>query len=103
MRRLLFIVLLLITICAACTATPTPAPPTSDLVGWQPQIATLTTQESVRAWQFNGQQGDDVHLTLNTKGGFATLTLQDANGDTLAQGNDLLVSLPSDGTYTALV
>ncbi len=103
MRRLL-LVLLLIAVCAACTATPTPAVPMRALIGWQPQIDQLTQQDSRRGWQFNGQVGDAVHLTLSTKGdGAAMLTLEDAAGNALAQGDDLHVDLPADGVYTALV
>ncbi len=101
MRRVLILLILLI---AACTAAPTPTPVAQSRVleSWQPQQDALTQADSAREWRFSGQQGDPVHLRLDAKGEVA-LTLQDANGHTLAQGGDLYVTLPADGIYTAWV
>ena len=109
MRRLL--VLILFTLCAAagCTAEPTAVPPTLPapqrvLESWKPQQDKLSVQDAQRAWRFDGQAGDPVRLRLDAKaGGQVTLLLQDGNGQTVAQGADLNVTLPANGTYTALV
>src|SRR5450432_3517088 len=104
------LVLMLLALClAACTAKPTETPaslpaPQRLLESWKPQQDTLSTQDTQRAWRFNGQAGDPVQLRLDSKaGGEVRLLLQDANGQTIAQGSDLTVTLPANGVYTALV
>ena len=99
MRRLL---LLLLLIAAACTAKP--PVPTRLLDPWQPQQDALTQADAERAWRFNGQAGDAIHLRLAAKtGGEVALALQDSSGTTLVQGADLSYILPADGIYTAHV
>ena len=104
MRRLLVLIALLCTaLFAACTAAPTPVP-IRLLDPWQPQADTLTVGDAVRAWHFNGQQGDAVRLRLDAKSaGAITLTLQDEAGNTLAQGDDFTFTLPAAGVYSAFV
>ncbi|MEO8397966.1 MAG: hypothetical protein ABI700_33540, partial [Chloroflexota bacterium] len=111
MRRLIALMLLAIVACnaVACTAEPTPTAPSLPapqrvLESWTPEQDTLTTQDSQRAWRFNGQAGDPIRLRLDSKaGGEVHLLLQDSNGQTIAQGGDLDVTLPASGVYTALV
>lgn len=119
MRRT-FATLLLFTACCAlaagCTAPPqesaTPVAQVVDgvvapvrlLESWQPQEDALTRQDALRAWRFNGQQGDAVVLGLEVKGSAdVLLTLQDSKGNALAQGANIMFRLPENGVYTALV
>ncbi len=106
MRRLIVLIVLLFAVSAtACTATPTATPtPAVRVLGDQVQQDTLTPPETARAWQFSGARSEPIHLKLDAKAGAQlTLNLQDAAGNSLAEGNDLLVNLPADGTYYALV
>lgn len=102
MRRLLLLLLLLLLLNAACTAKP--PVPVRLLEPWQPQQDTLTQADAERAWRFNGSAGDEIQLRLATKaGGVVTLTLQDAAGQTLAEGAELNYTLPAAGIYTAYI
>ena len=106
MRRLIvLIVLLFASSAAACTAPPTATPtPAVRVLGDQVQQDMLTPPETARAWQFSGARGEPIHLKLDAKAGAQlTLNLQDAAGNSLAEGSDLLVYLPADGTYYAFV
>jgi hypothetical protein len=115
MRRTFATLLLLTVCCAACTApegSATPVPqivngvvaPVRLLESWLPQEDTLTRQDAVRAWRFNGQQRDAITLNLEAKGGAdVLLTLQDSKGNSLAQGSALNFTLSENGVYTALV
>lgn len=98
MRRIFSLILLLF---AACTSTPVPV---RVLESWQPQEDALTAQDTMREWRFSGEQGDAVRLRLDAKsGGQVALILQNDSGNTLAEGDDLQVTLPANGIYTALV
>ncbi len=101
MRRTLCLIVLIFA--AACTAKPVIVP-VRVLESWQPQEDTLTQQDASRAWRFSGQRGDAVVLRLDSKaGGQVTLALQAPDGQTLAQGDALRLTLPDSGIYTALV
>ncbi|MEP7292271.1 MAG: hypothetical protein ABI835_10825 [Chloroflexota bacterium] len=109
MQRTFVVLLISLLCCAACTSQPETtvngaAIPVRVLESWQPQEDTLTAQDAARAWRFNGQAGDAIALSLGAKdGGNVSLTLQDAAGNMLAEGNNLRFTLPAGGIYTALV
>ena len=70
----------------------------------RPEIRQDSPQDALRDWRFNGQQGEEIRLRLEAKaGGQVTLTLRDPAGNPLALGNDIHLTLPATGIYTAQI
>jgi hypothetical protein len=105
MRRILVLIVLLCLIAAACTTPPPDAPiPIRMLESWQTQQDTLTPQDALRDWRFNGRQGEAIRLRLEAKtGGQVSLTLRDPAGNPVAQGDDLSLTLTTTGIYTVQI
>jgi hypothetical protein len=91
---------------AACQeATPTPPLPTRASIQflnfWEPVSGSLSTMADMHEWRFVAQANDAI--SVRTLSQNVTLTLQNADGLTLAQGNRLEVRVPVSGSYTVLV
>ncbi len=106
MARLLLIVLLVLVACA-------PEPPPTEVAAvfapnriiefWQAVSETPNDAFAGQPWQFIGQPGDAIHLTLTSASAGLTLALQGPDGAVLDRGNDIRATLPADGIYTAIV
>lgn len=103
-----YIALLLFIALVACqpgmptTLTPTAA--SMELLNfWEEATGTLTSGTDVEQWRFVGQAGDAIILRAIAQSGDVTITLQTADGVTLAQGARLEITLPVTGIYIVLV
>lgn len=104
-----FVILLVGLGCTANDETPLPtlarlvdAP--QALTFWQTQTGTLTNAATRARWQFDAQAGDAISLRVVSRGGIApTMTLRDADGQVIGQGNRIETTLPATGSYTVAV
>src|SRR5688500_2727678 len=99
--------LLLLLIClAACAPTPEPtavalvAAPNRILEVWDTVEETLGEPFETQPYQFIGQQGDAIHLRMQSENAGLTLALQAPDGTVLAHGADMRVTLAASGVYT---
>src|SRR5690349_13575273 len=102
--------LLLLLIClAACAPAPEPTPvaladaPNRILEVWDTVSDTLDAPFEAQPYQFVGQQGDAIHLRMESDNAGVTLALQAPDGSVLAHGSDMRVTLATSGIYTAVV
>lgn len=98
--------LLSVLLLAACGGANTPVPTPPVLVQlidfWKPVNNTLTPGET-QGWLFAAKAGDAVRLRALSQAGDIALTLQSADGTTLAQSETIELALPADGIYTVLI
>jgi hypothetical protein len=69
---------------------------------WESVSDTLTSTGQIHRWEFDGQRGDPIRLRVISRGAATTLTLREPDGDTLATGDNLELSLPFNGVYTVV-
>jgi hypothetical protein len=104
MFRLIALLLLVFSLCAACgDGLPTTPPPLTRVIDfWQPVSGTLAAGET-QAWIFIGQSGDAVRARALSPVDDITLALQSPDGQVLSQGELAEAILPAEGTYTLFV
>jgi hypothetical protein len=103
MRSTVFFLLMLL---AACSTAPTPTQvavvPIRLIDFWDIQTDTLTPEDAARDWQFIGRNGDRIRIVVSADSGLPlTVTLQ--NNTVVAEGRDITLTLPGEGTYTLRV
>jgi hypothetical protein len=109
MRRLSF--LLLVLLLAACrpttdplpTAAPTLPPPPEPLTLGDTVTGTLTLENRIARWSFAGTPGLPLLADVTGTGGTLGLALLDPTGTELASGTALDVTLPIPGVYVLRV
>lgn len=106
MIRFVLFVLLVLAACAPeaePTASRVALAPNRIIDFWMPVSERAADDSAGQPWQFIGQQGDGIHLMLDSAGAGNTLTLEGPDGAVLERGNDIRAVLPASGVFTAVV
>lgn len=103
-RKVIPLLLLLLVGCQVINPPPTTLTlPIRLIAFWETASGSLNTSDEVQPFQFAGGLGDAARVTV-TGSGVVTITLQSADGTTLAQAvNEVEATLPAAGVYTIVL
>lgn len=103
MRQTVSLVLMLLAACSTASPPTEIAVVPSRLMNfWDIQTDALTPEDAIRDWQFIGKTGDNIHVSVRADVN-VPLIVSLRNENVLAEGREIQLVLPGEGTYTIRV